>query len=215
MSKVQTIVCCTKYCKNDFRYWAKDLWSSSVIIRLCLWFSSICLGEISQNFHNLWRLSCPTFKSLNKGVTKAVSSLFAILCFLRLSQIWSYEFFFCQQAPGRAQISLTVHQISGNSAGGNMINLARKIPIFLCHKTQRNEIERRQDLYLSMRKLSNLSPLSLSGETFAYRPASWDVKCTEDYTANLKLKHNFILKWRNWDVDVLAAVIKIVFCENL
>ena len=134
MRKVQTIVCCTKYCKNDFRYWAKALWSSSVIIRLCLWFSSICLGEISQNFHNLWRLSCPTFKSLNKGVTKAVSSLFVILCFLRLSQIWSYEFFFCQQAPGRAQICLTVHQISGNSAGRNMINLARKIPIFFVTK---------------------------------------------------------------------------------
>ena len=56
---------------------------------------------------------------------------------------------------------------------------------------------------------------SSTGETNTYRPASWDVKCTEDYTANLKLKNNFILKWRNWDVDVLAAIIKIVFCENL
>ena len=173
MSKVQTIVCCTKYCKNDFRSWAKALWSSSVIIRLCLWFSSICLGEISQNFHNLWRLSCPTFKSLNKRVTKAVSSLFAILCFLRLSQIWSYEFVFCQQAPGRAQICLTVHQISGNSAGGNMINLARKIPIFCCHKTQRNEVELRQDLYLSMRKLSNLSPLAIFPTVFSFRLTSF------------------------------------------
>ena len=56
---------------------------------------------------------------------------------------------------------------------------------------------------------------SSTGETFAYWPARWDVKCSEDYTANLKLKHNFILKWRNLDVDVLAAIIVIVFCENL
>ena len=56
---------------------------------------------------------------------------------------------------------------------------------------------------------------SSTGEKFAYWPARWDVKCSEDYTANLKLKHNFILKWRHLDVDVLAAIIDIVFCENL
>ena len=33
---------------------------SPVIIWLCLWFSSICLVDISQNFHNL---SCLSFKS--------------------------------------------------------------------------------------------------------------------------------------------------------
>ena len=37
----------------------------------------------------------------------------------------------------------------------------------------------------------------------------------EDYTANLKLKHNFIPKWRNWDAEILAALINIMFCENL
>ena len=173
MRKVQTIVCCTKYCKNDFRYWAKALWSSSVIIRLCLWFSSICLGEISQNFHNLWRLSCPTFKSLNKGVTKAVSSLFVILCFLRLSQIWSYEFFFLS---------------TGTRKGTNMFNgtpnlrkfrrrkhdkSCSKDPYFFCHKTQRNEIELRQDLYLSMRKLFNLSPLAIFPTVFSFRLTSF------------------------------------------
>ena len=56
---------------------------------------------------------------------------------------------------------------------------------------------------------------SSTGEKFAYWPARWDVKCSEDYTANLKLKHDFILKWRHLDVDVLAAIIDIVFCENL
>ena len=54
---------------------------------------------------------------------KAVSSLYAILCFLRLSQIWSHEFFY-QQAPGRAQIYLTDQQILVNSTEGNAINLA-------------------------------------------------------------------------------------------
>ena len=41
---------------------------------------------------------------------------------------------FYQQAPGRAQKCLTVQQISGNSIGGNVINLARKIPIFFVTK---------------------------------------------------------------------------------
>ena len=72
-----------------------------------------------------------------------------------------------------------------------------------------------RSFYIMFLNLYKQNASSSTGETFAYRPASWDVKCIEDYTANLKLKHNFILKWRNWDVDVLAAIIKIVFCENL
>ena len=117
-------------------------------------------GEISQNFHSLWNLSCRSFKSWKKiGVTKEVSSLFAILCFLPPSQIWSYEFF------------LT----TGTRKGANMFNgLANlwkfqrwkrdqscsKDPYFLCCKTLRNGLRLRQDLYLSMRKLSKLSPIS-------------------------------------------------------
>ena len=53
-----------------------------------------------------------------------------------------------------------------------MINLARKIPIFCCHQTQRNEVELRQDLYLSMRKLSNLSPLAIFPTVFSFRLTS-------------------------------------------
>ena len=74
--------------------------------------------------------SCQSFKSRKNRVTKAVSSLFSIFCFLRLSQIWSYQFIFYQQALRRAQIYLTVQQILGNSTEGNAINLARKIPVF-------------------------------------------------------------------------------------
>ena len=64
--------------------------------------------------------------------TRAVSSLFAILCVLPLSQIWSYDHFFFQQALGRAQICLTVQQILGNPTAGNVINFTQKIPIFHC-----------------------------------------------------------------------------------
>ena len=37
-------------------------------------------------------------------------------------------------------------------------HLGSKDPYFLCRKTLRNGIEIRQDRYLSMRRLSNLSP---------------------------------------------------------
>ena len=37
--------------------------------------------------------------------------LFAVFCFLPLSQIWSHEFLFYQKALGRAQICLTIQQI--------------------------------------------------------------------------------------------------------
>ena len=45
--------------------------------------------------------------------------------------------------------------------------------LFFCHKTQRNEIELRQDLYLSMRKLSNLSPLAIFPTVFSFRLTSF------------------------------------------
>ena len=38
-----------------------------------------------------------------------------------------YHFFFYLQAPGRAQIRLTVHQIFENSTEGNVTNLTRKM----------------------------------------------------------------------------------------
>ena len=132
-------------------------WRSPVLIWLCLWFFSICFGEISQNFHNyLQRLSCRTFKSLNKGVTKAVSSLFAILCFLRLSQIWPDEYFLptgtrkgTKMFNGPANLR-KFHRRKRNKS-------CSKDSYFLCHKTLRYGMELRQDLYLSMRKLGNLS----------------------------------------------------------
>ena len=72
--------------------------------------SSICFGEISQfsQFVIIQKFlqSADHLKAEKIWVTKtrAVSSLFAILCVLPLSQIWSYDHFFFQQALGRAQI---------------------------------------------------------------------------------------------------------------
>ena len=77
MSKVRTIICCSKYYKIKLRLHEER--RSPAIIWVCFWFSSICFNEISQNFHNTWQFSCQSFKNRKKGVTKAVSSLFAIL----------------------------------------------------------------------------------------------------------------------------------------
>ena len=54
---------------------------------------------------------CPAdhLKAKKIGVAGAVSSLFAILCFLPLSQIWSCDFFY--QLGLRRALSLTVQQI--------------------------------------------------------------------------------------------------------
>ena len=134
MSKFRTIVCCSKYNQNDIRYQSKAPRRgalASVNLALPLIFS-ICF---SQNFHNyLQRLSCRTFKSLQKGVTKAVSSLFAILCFLRLSQIWPDEYFLStgtrkgtKMFNGPANLR-KFHRRKRNKS-------CSKDRYFLCHKT--------------------------------------------------------------------------------
>ena len=89
MSKVWTIVCCSKFYHNDFRDKAKAprrealaSYNSSTSMKS---FKMFIICEICPADH---------LKVGKKGVTKAVSSLFAILCHLFLSQIWSYELFF-------------------------------------------------------------------------------------------------------------------------
>ena len=93
--------------------------------------------------------------------------LFSILCFLPLSQIWSYEFFFFyQQALGRTNMF---------NGPANLRKFDRRKsdkfysndPYFRCRKTLRNGIKIRQDRYLSKRGLSNLPPFgSLSHGVF-------------------------------------------------
>ena len=95
------------------------------------------------------------------GVTKVTSSLFAILCFLPLSQIWSHELFLPTGTRKYRQLGSTIV-----STDGNAINLARKIPISLSQNIH-NGIEVHQDVYMSTHNLSNLSPFSnLSHDVF-------------------------------------------------
>ena len=49
----------------------------AAIIWLSLWYSSICLAEISQNFQNLWNMSCRSFKSpKSRGYKGSFSAIF-------------------------------------------------------------------------------------------------------------------------------------------
>ena len=88
MRKVQTIVFFSKYHQNDFLYGAK------IPRREALAGDNLALPLIFI----LWKI-CPAdhLKAKKIGVAEAVSSLFAILYFLPLSQIWSYEFFFIKR----------------------------------------------------------------------------------------------------------------------
>ena len=110
---------------------------SPMIILLCN-----LLRRNLSNVHNLWNFSCRSFKSWRERVTKAVSSLFTIFCYLSPSQIWSYELFLS----------------TGTRKGTNMFNgptnlrkfhlrkrdkSCSKDPYFLCCRTLRNGIELR------------------------------------------------------------------------
>ena len=138
MSKVRTIVCLVNIIKVTFviKRRLHEGRRSPAIIWLHLWFSPICLCEISKNFLSLWKLSCPSLKSRKKiGVTKTVSSLFAICVFFLYLKFELMDFFNQRvQAPGRTQICLTVQQILGNSTEGKAINLTQKIPNFFVAK---------------------------------------------------------------------------------
>ena len=85
---------------------------------------------------------------------KEIFLLFGILCFLPLSQIWSYEFFL----------------LTGTRKDTNMLNSSANLrkfhwrkydkfylkdPYFLCQKTLRNGIEICQDWYPSICRLLN------------------------------------------------------------
>ena len=109
-SKVWTIVCCSKFYHNDFRDKAKAprrealaSYNSSTSMKS---FKMFIICEICPADH---------LKVGKKGVAKAVSSLFAILCHLFLSQIWSYEFFLSTCTRKGTNICLMVQQILGNS----------------------------------------------------------------------------------------------------
>ena len=127
---------------------------SPAIILLCL-----CFGKISQNFHNLWNLSCWLFKSWKnrgyKGSFLAICNL--NLFFLPLSQIFSYELFSSTDTR-KGTIMFSGPANLGKFHSRKRDKSCLKDPYFLWYKKLLNGIELRQDLYLSMCKLSNLSP---------------------------------------------------------
>ena len=155
-SKVRTIVCCCKYYQNDLRYQAKALrrgpLASDDLALPLIFYDSLRwnLSKFLQFFTIYENFPADHLKSEKIAVPKAVSSLFAILCLLPLFQMWSCELF-RQQALGRIKICIAVQQFLGKPDNSYSKDL--------CRKTLRNGIELCQDRYLSMRRLSNLSPL--------------------------------------------------------
>ena len=127
MSKVWTTFAVVKIIKIFFiiRLRLHKGRPSPAIICLCLWFSSICFSEIFQNFHNLWKLSSQTFKSLQKWWLQMQFPCYLQFYVFFLHLIFGLMNF--QQALGRAQICLMVQQILGNSTEGNAINLTGKV----------------------------------------------------------------------------------------
>ena len=91
---------------------------------------------------------------LHKGRRSLVVSW---LC-LWISSYLVLKIFFFWQTLGRAQIRWKVQQILGNLHRRKRYKSYPKDLYFLCRKTLRNGREHRQERYLSMRRLSNLSP---------------------------------------------------------
>ena len=131
---------------------------SPAIIWLSLKVSSICSSEISQNVHNLWNLSCQPFKSRkHRGYRGNFLAIWNFYVFSLILKFGSYEY--CLSKGTRKGTNMFDGPENLRKFHRRKRHIAcSKDPNFLCHKTLRNGIELRQDLYHSMRKLSNLSP---------------------------------------------------------
>ena len=121
--------------KMIFRYQAKAAWRellTSDNLALPLIFFDL-LSYISQNFCNLG--NCPA-DHLKAEKNRSYKGSFLTICNFIFSSSTSNLVmnFLNQKALERAQISLTVQQILGNSIKGNMINLTWKVPIFIVVK---------------------------------------------------------------------------------
>ena len=83
-------------------------------------------------------------------------------------------------------------------------------PYFLCGKILRNGIELRRDLYLSMRKLSNLSHFgNLSVEVFFGR--RWSINITGAVTGNPRYHHlkNCIVS------NCFKTLLQLTMCDDI
>ena len=101
---------------------------------------------------------CPAdhLKAKKIGVAEAVSSLFAILRFLLYLKFWSQDFLKTGSRKDRNVFNDLANLRIFHRRKRN--KYCSKDPYFLCCKILRNGIEVRQDLYLSVRTLSKLSP---------------------------------------------------------
>ena len=90
-------------------YWM--LTRSSVVIWLCLWFSSTCFGKISQNFHSFENRPADHLKA--EKYRGHNDSFLAICNFVFSSSILNLVLwiFYYQQALGRVKTCLTVQLI--------------------------------------------------------------------------------------------------------
>ena len=109
-------------------------WRSPVLIWLCLWFFSISSVKSLKIFTIICKVCLAEhLKAYTKGLQRQFPQNLQFCVFFVYLKSGLMNIFY-QQAPGRTQKCLTVQEISGNSTGGNVINLARKIAIFFVTK---------------------------------------------------------------------------------
>ena len=102
---------------------------SPAIIWLCLWFSSICFGEISQNFHSFVKIVLLViYKPKKQGSQKQFSPYFQFCFFSSISNLVLWFFFSTgtRKATNMFNASANLRKFHLQKP----VNLIRKIPIF-------------------------------------------------------------------------------------
>ena len=90
-----------------------------MIIKLCLWFFSNCFGEISQNFHNLWKLFCRSFKSRkNRGYLSSFPAICNFVFSSSISNLVLWIFFINRHQEGhkyvqQKKLQQIIHEVQG------------------------------------------------------------------------------------------------------
>ena len=115
------------------------------------------------------------------------------LC-LWISSYLVWKIFFYWQALRKAQIRWKVQQILGNLHRRKRYKSYPKDLYFLCRKTLRNGRELHQERYLSMRRLSNLSPFGNLSDVvmlFSFRLTSFQAYKAYEYYGSSRWKPRF------------------------
>ena len=115
------------------------------------------------------------------------------LC-LWISSYLVWKIFFYWQALRKAQIRWKVQQILGNLHRRKRYISYPKDLYFLCRKTLPNGRELHQERYLSMRRLSNLSPFGNLSDVvmfFSFRLTSFQAYKAYEYYGSSRWKPRF------------------------